>query len=192
MPPLTMAWAYGVLVAVLVIAAVADVRTGKIPNWLTYPAIAAGLIGHTLVGGLQGDEETRLGLMGSLGGFATGFLPLLAAFLAGGVGGGDAKLMGAVGALTGWRFALSAMLLGFLAAALLAFVVMIKHRVLKRTLLRIGRFFLLALAPRGAMDPASPDSPKVPFGLGLCIGSAVALAEALARGTGAVKWVLRI
>lgn len=188
MPPAAVAWAYGVLVAVLVAAAVADVRTGKIHNFITYPAIAIGLIGHTLVGGLAG-EPGRIGLVGALAGFAVGFGPLLAAFLAGGIGGGDVKLMGAVGALAGCRFALSAMFFGFLAAGVMALIVMIGKRVLKRTLLRVGRFFLLALTPGGAADPAAPDSPKVPFGLALCIGSFAALIEALLGKPGAVKWL---
>ena len=191
MPPVEVLWAYAVVGVAVIVAAVWDVRTGKIPNWLTYPAIVAGLVGHTLVGGL-GDSETSLGLAGSLAGLATGFGPLFVAFLAGGIGGGDAKLMGAIGALTGWRFTLSAMLYGFLAAAVVAMVVMLRKKVFLRTLVRVGRFFLLALKPRGLADPASADSPKAPFGLGLCLGTLVALIEVLWRGPEAVKWLLRI
>ena len=179
MPPLSLLWAYGVLAVVAIAAAVTDVRTGKIPNAITYPAIAVGLIGHTLVGRLLGDGGSAPGLAGALAGFAVGFVPLLAAFLAGGIGGGDVKLMGAIGALGGWRLALSAMLYGFAAAAVMAVIVMIRNRVFRRTMLRVGRFFLLALNPRGVADPATPDSPKVAFGVALCVGAGGAMVEAL-------------
>ena len=45
MPPLdaTM-WAYGVLAVALAAAAIDDVCTGKIHNWITYPAILIGLV----------------------------------------------------------------------------------------------------------------------------------------------------
>ena len=46
MPPLTVAWAYCVLAAAVVAAVVADLRTGRIPNAVTLPAVALGLVGH--------------------------------------------------------------------------------------------------------------------------------------------------
>lgn len=180
-------WAYGVLGIVLVIAAVTDIRRGKIHNMLTYPAIAIGLIGHTLVGGLEYQGERQLGLIGSACGFAAGFGPMLAVWLAGGIGGGDAKLMGAVGALAGWRFALAAMFFGFAIAALMAVVVMVRRRIVRRTVGRILRFLFLVFTPSRPADPATADSPKVAFGFALCIGSAIALIEVLLKGPVAEK-----
>jgi len=187
MPPLTMLWAYCVLAVVLVAAAVTDVRSGKILNVVTYPAIAAGLIGHTLVGGLAGDDGA-LGLVGSAGGFAVGFLPLMIAWLAGGIGAGDAKLMGAVGALTGVEFVLSAMFYGLLVAGLMAVFVMVRRRITVATLGRIWRFLYLSLTPTGkAAAPSTPASPRIALGLALCIGSAVALVQVLVHGAGLLE-----
>ena len=180
-------WAYGVLAIVLVVAAATDIRRGKIYNMATYPAIAIGFIGHTLEGGMAYQSEHQLGLIGSACGFAAGFGPMLAAWLAGGVGGGDAKLMGAVGALAGWRFALAAMFFGFAVAALMAVVVMLRRRIVKRTVGRILRFVYLIFTPSRPADPATADSPKVAFGLALCIGSALALVEVLLKGRMAGK-----
>ena len=113
-------WPYAVVAVVLLAASFTDVRREKIPNWITYPGVLVGLVGHALSGGLMGDGPLELGLAGSAVGLAVGFLPLMVAWLAGGIGGGDAKVMGAVGALTGWRFTLAAMLYGFAPAAVRA------------------------------------------------------------------------
>lgn len=174
-------WAYGVLAVALVVSSISDIRDGKIRNVVTYPAIVIGLLGHTLISGLGPVDDVQLGLYGSLGGFAAGFVPLLAAWLAGGIGGGDAKLMGAVGALTGWRFVVAAMFYGFLVAAVMAVVVMLQRRIARKTLLRIWQWLYLIFTPAKAGDPATDESPKIPFGLALCIGSAIALADVLIR-----------
>jgi len=185
------AWALAVLAVVLVGAAIADLRTAKVHNWITYPAIAAGLIGHTLAGGLTGHDGA-MGLAGSLAGLAVGFLPTLAVWLAGGIGGGDVKLMAAVGALAGWRFAIMAMFYGLIVAALMAIGVMIKQRIVRRTLRRIFRFLYLVFTPTKPGNPATAESPTVPFGFALCIGSALAIAEVIIFGPGAKKLLLGI
>ena len=180
MPPLAVAWAYVLLAAMVVAAVVADLRSGKIPNAITLPAVALGLVGHTLFGGLGGGGQ--MGLSDAAAGLAVGFLPMLAAALAGGVGMGDAKLMAAVGALGGWRFALATMFYGLVAALVLAVFVMIRRRLVQRTLGRVWRFLVLALAPRSGPVPTTADSPKVPLGLAFGLGAAAAMVEALATG----------
>jgi prepilin peptidase CpaA len=168
------AWSYGVLAVTLIVASVTDVRRGKIYNWTTYPAMVAGLIGHTLTGGLWGHDGA-MGLTGALMGLAVGFGPLLLAWLAGGIGGGDAKIMGAVGALAGWRFALTALFYGLAVAAVMAVAILIRRRLVLQTFGRIGRFCLLWLTKAHPGSPATEQSPKLPFGLALCVGAGAAL-----------------
>jgi len=174
-------WPYCVLALVLLTGSYTDVRDGKIYNWTTYPGVLIGLAGHAVVGGLAGHDQ-HIGLAGSAAGLVVGYVPLMFAFLAGGIGGGDAKLMGAVGALTGWRFALSAMLYGLFVAAIMAIVVMLAKGIARQTLRRVWNSIILAIGARQRVDPATPNSPKIPFGLALCIGSGLALAEALVKG----------
>jgi prepilin peptidase CpaA len=186
MPPLSVGWAYVVLAGLAVSAAVTDLRSGKIYNAATYPALALGLIGHTLFGGLRGNEASP-GLEGALAGLAVGFLPMLAAWSAGGVHMGDVKLMAAVGAMGGWRFALATLFYGLLAALVLAVFMMIRRRIVLRTLGRVWRFVILAFVSRGSPVPTA-DSPKVPLGLAFSIGAAAALIEVLASRR--VGWLL--
>ncbi|HDZ22126.1 hypothetical protein LCGC14_0302310 [marine sediment metagenome] len=176
-------WAYAVLAVTLIVAAVTDVRTGKIYNAVTYPAVVVGLVGHTLVAVFAGDGyEGVLGPAGALGGLAVGFLPLFVAWRAGGIGGGDAKLMAAVGALTGVNFAVTALAYGLVVAALMAVGVMIQRRVVRQTFGRIGRFLYIGMLRGKPADPATAESPKIAFGLALCIGSAGAMVELFVRG----------
>lgn len=192
MPDLLNLWAFCVLAVVLVASSVTDVRKGKIPNIVTYPAIVVGLVGHALVGLYAGENADAMGFAGSAAGLAAGFLPMLAFWLCGGVGAGDAKLMAAVGALSGWRFALSAMFYGFAVAAIMAIIVAAHKRVLIRTLKRVGRTVYLAFTPGKPTGPDVTDSPKVPIGLAMCIGAAVALAWAAWQGPGAPTLLLGI
>jgi prepilin peptidase CpaA len=82
------------LAVVLITAIGTDLRSARIPNWLTFPAMGMALLGHTWLGGISG------GLV-SLAGLAVGLGLLLMIYLAGAIGAGDVKLMAAVGAFVG-------------------------------------------------------------------------------------------
>ncbi len=94
------------VVAVLLFtgAAVAlDLRTRKIPNYLTVPAFILGLIFQCAFDGWDG-------LKSGLAGFGLGFGTLLVLWLIGGGGAGDVKLMGALGTWLGGQVTLLVMI----------------------------------------------------------------------------------
>jgi prepilin peptidase CpaA len=98
-----------ILMMVLVIAVVTDLRSSRIPNWLTFPAMGFALAGHAWLNGIDG-------ILFSLAGFGMGLGLFFFIYLAGGIGAGDVKLMASIGAFVGGYGVLScawlAMILG--------------------------------------------------------------------------------
>ena len=109
-----------VLVVILVVfAAITDVRSQRIPNYLTLSGWGIGLLYHVYASGTDG-------LMFSLGGLILGICLLLIFYMVGGVGAADVKLMGAIGALLGWEGVLKAFLFSALIGGLYSIAVMAK------------------------------------------------------------------
>ncbi len=87
------------LLVIVIIAIIIDWRTTKIPNWLTFPAAACGIILNFLVEGWHGALMAAAGwLLAAVVSAVLGNLPLGAASKGGGFGMGDVKLLAAVGA----------------------------------------------------------------------------------------------
>lgn len=82
--------------AVVTVAAVIDFRTWKIPNWLTVPLAATGLVTRLIV---EADRWATIKDMAA--GFAIGFGILFVLWLIAGGGAGDVKMMGGVGIWVG-------------------------------------------------------------------------------------------
>ena len=179
---LTQYWVLLVLVPAVSVGAATDIVRGKIYNKLTYTTVVVALVGQSLFGGLWGVGGLNVGLVDALGGLALGGGLLMLAVLAGGLHGGDVKLMAAVGALLGWQVTLLALAYTLVAAAAISVVLILVRGVFWRTMRRLAGFFVLLLTTRKPTDPATPDSPQVPFGLAIAIGSLAAAAEVLWRG----------
>ncbi|HEU4352940.1 MAG TPA: prepilin peptidase, partial [Burkholderiales bacterium] len=79
----------GTLMALLVVAAVIDVRSGRVPNWLVFGGALYALIYNTISPLYARD----IGVLFSLGGLAVGLAALLPAYLFRVMGAGDVKLM---------------------------------------------------------------------------------------------------
>lgn len=105
------------LILSLILAFITDLRSHKIPNWLTYPIIVLAIISYFAVNGFKG-------LLFSAGGLGLGLGLLMPIYMIGGMGAGDVKLMGAVGAALGpvhlfYAFLCTAIAGGIYAAVLL-------------------------------------------------------------------------
>ncbi|MHC4926007.1 MAG: A24 family peptidase [Planctomycetota bacterium] len=87
---------WGVVLGASLAAALWDLNTRRIPNWLTFPLFLSGLVQAVVFGGFGFD-----GLGGSLLAGAILGLPYVILFLFAGGGAGDAKIMIAAGTWLG-------------------------------------------------------------------------------------------
>ena len=88
------AFQWGAAIGASLAGAICDLRTTRIPNWLTGPAAGAGLIYAACSGGLSGLGDSAAACL-------LVPLPYVVLFVLGQGGAGDAKLMGALGAWLG-------------------------------------------------------------------------------------------
>jgi prepilin peptidase CpaA len=121
----------GSLVVLAFLCLVFDLRERRIPNVITLPGAALGLV-------LNGYLFGSAGLLNSLKGFALGIGILFIPFVLGAMGGGDVKMLGMIGALKGTSFVLGTMLYGAVAGGILALVLLAKEGELLNTLRYIG------------------------------------------------------
>jgi prepilin peptidase CpaA len=128
-----------------------DVRTRRIPNWLTLAIAAAGM---SMAAGSWG----RVTVPGALLGFAVGLLLMLPGHLIGATGAGDVKLFAAFGSLVGAQTILVAFLYTAIAGGLLAVVVAHRRRRLMHTVERTAALVRTKGANVGEIEHASSDN----------------------------------
>jgi prepilin peptidase CpaA len=107
-----------ILAALVMTAAISDLRSRRIPNWLSLSGVVAGIALNTFLFELPGFEK-------ALAGMATAFGVYFLLYLVRAMGAGDVKLMAAVGAFVGpgnWLviFLITALVGGIIALGFLA------------------------------------------------------------------------
>jgi len=151
----------------LLIAIIYDIRFHKIPNWVTFSTVIAGLGFQSFSGGLTG-------LLFSLGGLGTGLGLLVTFYLMGGMGAGDVKLMGAVGAFLGARGVFYAFLATSIIGGLWAIITLAWSGDLKTTLKRYGAMLKSLLLTQQFMYMAPSEKVKalkMPYGVAIALGT---------------------
>ncbi|HEX2034027.1 MAG TPA: prepilin peptidase [Chloroflexota bacterium] len=109
-----------VLLGVLGLATAFDLRSHRVPAWLTAGSIVGALAGAALAG----PDRLQQSVIGALAGGLV-FLPFT---LRGWLGGADALLLAAAGAWHGWHFALWTAWWASLVGAALALCLWYRHR----------------------------------------------------------------
>lgn len=99
-------------------AFITDVRSMKIPNRLTLPVTAAGILAHILWRGWDG-------FLFSAAGFAAGFGIMFLMYAIGAVGAGDVKLFGGIGAWTGLAFGIHVIIYSVLYAGAIGLLILL-------------------------------------------------------------------
>jgi prepilin peptidase CpaA len=141
------------------IAALADLRARRIPNWLTGGGLLLGLAFNVVLASLaDGASGPLAGALGSVVGAALGFALLLPLYLirvrgsGRAMGAGDIKLLAALGAIAGPQALVSIAFYSALAGAAQAIVILSRDVWLVRVLnpalaLRVGPAFSGRKAP---------------------------------------------
>jgi len=146
-----------------VVAGWTDLRSRRIPNWLTVPGLLVGLAANSVLSGWGGLKASLLGA-------AVGLALLLPFVLLRSLGAGDWKLAGSLGAFAGPGI-LMELLLGsvFVAGVMAVALVIYKGRV-RQTIRNIGHILISLVTfqlPGSRVSLDNPDSLKVPYGVAL-------------------------
>jgi prepilin peptidase CpaA len=102
------------------VAAITDLRTGEMPQWLTLGGLGGGALAHLIYAVAKGQPQplTELGYS-ALGALLCSVVPLVL-YRQDAIGGGDVKLLAALGAILHPRIGFEAEVYSFFAAGLLA------------------------------------------------------------------------
>lgn len=150
-------------------AAVCDWAWRRVPNWLTAPALAAGL-GLSYYNGRAVTAAAA-----AAAGLAVGWV----LWRLGALGAGDAKLLAALGAVLGWKRWFWSLAFGLVAAAVLA-VAQLAHRRRLAALPHVTGalvrgWSVYGLRPHPQHNPEAPGAVTAPFAVPLALGLVGAL-----------------
>ena len=162
----------GVLMGLLLIAAVSDAKTGRIPNWLVF----SGALYALLYNGFVPLHPRDNGMLFALGGLTVGLAALLPAYLFRVMGAGDVKLMAMVGAFLGTWTTVAAVLATLIAGGVFAVGLAIRSggfvRMLRNvTMMLRGTMLTLATGVGGLTVHDGPSAGKMPYGVAIAAGT---------------------
>jgi prepilin peptidase CpaA len=169
-----------VLVPALALALIAgwtDWRSRRIPNWLTVPGLAVGILVNVLAHGWVGVKISFLGA-------GLGLLVLLPFVFLRSLGAGDWKMAGALGAMVGWEDLTNLLIGSIFVAGIMALALVIYKRRFRQTMRNIwGMLRSLGMLhmPGAEVTLDNPESLKVPYGVALALTTLVFGAAALWR-----------
>lgn len=156
-----------VALALAVAAATIDVQQHRIPNRLTYPGIALGLV---VRGVLFGWKGLVTGVAGCL--LAGGIMFFFYAVRA--MGAGDVKLMAALGSWIGPRHSVAVLLATAIFGGVLAIAYAVYRRRIGSTLKNVGsvlKFHAWAgLQAHPDLNLDNPAALRMPYGLAIALG----------------------
>ena len=151
-------------------SAALDLRTRRVPNWLTLGITTVGLT-------FAAANLTTTSMAGALAGFAVGLLLMLPGHLVGATGAGDVKLFAAIGTLLGPAGIAVAFVYTAILGGALALVVAVNRGRLNDTLEETATLVLTAGANVAKIERPSADN-RFAYAPAIALGT---LAAALVR-----------
>lgn len=163
-------WHVKVVCLILIVAAYIDGKELRVPNWITFPMVLAGLVYCTWTAGWSGLGAGLLGMV-------AGLLCLLPLYAVGGMGAGDVKLMAGIGAWLGWKTTVYAFAVSTVVGGVMAVGMVLYRRSFQKhytNFLVILTEWLSIRNPRELHRIAADRKPSMlllPYGIPICIGS---------------------
>lgn len=166
-------WLYpAVALVCALVGSVFDVHSRRIPNFVTLPGIALGLLLHGMAGGWRSMA------FAALAGLICGVV-FLVFWLAGGMGAGDVKLMTAIGTVAGLHLVGYLLILTALAGGVMALCMALWRGRLKETIMNVGALALHhrveGLSPHPQLNLANTRTLRLPYALAIAAGTATTL-----------------
>ncbi|NEX61038.1 A24 family peptidase [Noviherbaspirillum galbum] len=161
-----------VLMALLIVAAVIDFRTYRIPNWLTMSGALFGLAYSIAV-----PFSPQAGFLSSLGGLAIGLAIMLPMYVLRVTGAGDVKLIAMSGTFLGAGGVLPAIVCSFVVGGMAALGVALFRRSLGRMITNIKNISQsAAFYASGGMLPNMQVAPgasvgRLPYAVSIAVGT---------------------
>lgn len=160
--------------AVVVTAAVYDVRFRRIPNWLTVSGFVAGFALNVVLFGLEGFVVSGAGALLAM-------MLYLVLYMLRAIGAGDVKLMAAVGAIVGATAWIGICLASAIAGGILAVGLLVKRGRLFETLFNV-QLIVAELAhfraphrSYSAIDVRNTQALRMPHGISIAVGTVLYL-----------------
>jgi prepilin peptidase CpaA len=161
--------------AVAIAAAIMDAQQRRIPNWLTYPAMVAGVVLRSVFYGWHG-LLTAVGGCLLAGGIVFVFYTLRA------MGAGDLKLLAAIGSMVGPQHTISVLLATGIAGGVLALIYVVYRGRTRATISNVGavlKFHAWAgLQAHPELNLDNPTTLRMPYGLAIAAGTLCAFITA--------------
>ena len=159
------------LLGVLIIAMITDIRSNRIPNWLTLPAIIIGF-------GINFISAGAGGLLFSIEGLLLGMGLFIVLYMLGGMGAGDVKLMGTVGAMLGPQMVLWAALYTAIAGGIYAVAVIAFHpraKMIRTALIETVKGVIYSRSLKYNRPVSGEKLPKLCYGVAIATGTVAAV-----------------
>jgi len=161
---------FWITILVLGVAVTYDILHGRIPNCLTLPAMAAGIIYHASTAGIAGFASSTTGLF-------LGFSVFFPFYLLGGMGAGDVKLMAALGTFLGPADVLLAAAFTAVAGGIYSVILLAVSRSNRKVLARYGALAKgLASGGHLAYTRNRGNEKATPLRYGVAIGAGTLMA----------------
>jgi len=175
--------AEALLLAIVVGAAVYDVRYRRIPNWLTVTGVVLGLLLNSFL--YQGSSPAVFGFQGlffALKGLFVAFGIYVFLYALRAMGAGDVKLMAAVGAVVGWENWFGIFIVTAVVGGIMSLALVLARGRLQKTLFNVG--FILSEMKSGRpaylkneeLDVKSNKALGLPHGAVIAVGTIFFLA----------------